>query len=250
MRPSQIFGWVGRIAELGSYAHTIASIASVLRGHEPTKDSPPVVQGLYGVLGYGDERTMQVLMNQLTKKDREILTGFVAWHFKTGNLTERTVRHWYQNAFRSFVTKMGDPTEGRTEGTEETVINSESYEKTTRTKTKTRTVLKKELRSKGCDNRLDFLKLMLRIIKSEPVREDGYKKLLAYFEAFGVPHVPPKAHQFVSFVEKKAGELTDAGRQKYNDAKRELESVATHLENQAALRKADKPWLQRILQKI
>lgn len=225
-----------KAAEAASHLHTLSALFGALKGKEPLASAPAVVQGLYGIFGFADERELEVLLYELEhendmegKKPREVLAGFFMWHFRNADtVDEQVLSWWYGNAFRTFLTKMGK-SDGHKEGVEVTTVES----KDATTGATAKTVTTKELHGHVSNNALNFLKMMVNTITSENSRVKGYRKLLKQFVAFGVPHIPGNAHG-------RASEL-----------KVQLESVATKCEA-AATQSAAKPksWLNRILRSI
>jgi len=253
VKPSDWFkkigSFLGNTVEIGSHIHTVSDIIGAFSGKEPHENAPAVVKGLYGVLGKGDERALYVLLEKLETDDpgsREVLAGFFSWHFKHNSFTERTVSWWYGNAFRAFVTQMGSSA-GHVEGSEETVVESKDQA----TGTTTRTTTKKEVRGNGTNNALNFLKMMVSVIRSEQDRVAGYQKLIREFEAFGVPHVPANTAgtvgQVLEGVNARITRASIAGRNMYQESRVVIAQNTCDQKHKLRTRQTNKSWIRRIL---
>ncbi len=254
VKPSSIFkiigSLIGRTAEIGSHIHTVSDIIGAFSGKEPRENAPALVKGLYGVLGKGDERALYVLLEKLEANDpgsREVLAGFFSWHFKHDNFTERSLSWWYGNAFRAFVTQMGSST-GHVEGTAETVVESRDQD----TGATVRTTTKKEVRGEGTDNALNFLKMMVSIIRSEQDPVAGYQKLVGEFKAFGVPHIPTNTAGTIGQVLEGVGtgitRAGTAGTKVYRDTQAAIIRDTRRVERRIAQDEArKKSWLDKLI---
>ncbi len=245
MKPSQMFDTFKKVLELGSHAHSLSDFAGIFFNREPSADAPAIVKGLHGIFGKADERALQVLLHKLEEEKPgsvDVLAGFFSWHFKTKTTNQKMLSWWYGNAFRSYVTQMGSSA-GHVEGSEETV--AEKYNRNTRAKEITTT--KRELRGKGTDNSLNFLKMMVDVIESESDRIKGYKKLLVRFEAFGIPHIPRSTEKGIHSIVNKTIALADAGKQEYRRAKVAIANDTQQQEVRLNERQVKKSWLRKIL---
>ena len=157
-------------------------------------------KGVHGILSSRDEREFEILLQKLESepdmhgmRPRLMLTEFIRWHFKKSCIGEQVVSWWYGNDFRTFIVKLNN--------------KEDPADRTA----------------------LDFLKWMVRIIRSEDVRTRGFEKLVRQLEH--VPHIPEGADGFIV----KAQELARAAHQAYRNSKAGLIRHTRKAEQQVRL---------------
>lgn len=189
MKLSDILNWANTGDTALRWFEKIPGWVSAIQGGNIPNDAPNFVKGLHGIFGHGDEREFQLLLIVLEKKlegSRSAIEGFIEWHFFSGDNTplEKTLRWWYANAFRAFITKMSVTSEVADLGTKKTIDKStvDGVERTEETIEK--------LRASNSNNSIDFLHWMAKTILDAPTREEGYQTVLRSFKNSNVPHMP------------------------------------------------------------
>ncbi|MFM2424329.1 MAG: hypothetical protein RLZZ70_720 [Candidatus Parcubacteria bacterium] len=188
---------LGQAVKATAYLDGAMKLIGVVKGTTSLADlddkAGPVSQGLTGIFGKGDEREIQIHLQELDDAEREHIAGFMNYHFKGDGLQDQLLTMWFASSFRTFVAKF-EASKNPVKVTKATAKDGEA-EVTT------------EGREYAKDPAVGFLKLMVKIMKKGEVeydekkykrpseakrREWGYEKLITYFEAFGIPRKPPK----------------------------------------------------------
>ena len=197
-----LLGGLGQATTLFSHLHLVTSMIKALRGNDLPDDAPAVSQGMAGFLGKGDERKLQIIFARLTDDEKKILTSFFNWHFRGETVQDRLLAIWYMGSFRIFATGIkGSNTPIGTSKTTTTHPEKDGAKVVTETNS---TSYADEYQPA-----VDFLKEIVRIIRSGKAKfkklnptsnlnaqiEAGYKEVVAYFKATGVPSMPPKSQQ-------------------------------------------------------
>ena len=199
MKTSELYGFVKKALDLGSHAHTIMSVLNALSGRKPSDDAPRIVKGTYGIFGMEDELRFQILLDMLTKKQREIINDYLRWAYphknedgSTQGVMNKLVRIWATNQFRTFVVKLdGDPIKMGRKTSKTTTKNPDGS-------TKTETLSQDDWRDSK-PRAIKFLRTMVSDIVpkvseydglSEEVRGQRFMELQRRFRAEGVPTMP------------------------------------------------------------
>lgn len=221
---------LGKIASLGHITSGLGMIANSMTG-----DGKPTGGGLIerfarmipGVLSGDDERAFETLLQQIEKLDceggelqgkepRKTITDFSHWHFKQNCAGEMIVSWWYGNEFRKFVSHLDDGDD------KEVGIN--------------------------------FLKWMVKVIHSKPVRvidgkpnrEEGFAELVR--QLAHVPHVPEGAAAYIARAQVLSNQGFKASVQGYRDAKASLIHHRRAIERKVEENKAKpKSFLDRFI---
>lgn len=141
------------IGEEVGFVYIILGGVSALLGKTPKDDKNKWATVLYGMFGLGDERDFFYLIRNLTKPQQELLYAWLLCTFPTSTLNERVVTFWYGNKFRTFMLKL--------------------------------------VSEKGEDERVKFLKEMVKILAGEGTREANYQKLREFLKVRSIP-LPPE----------------------------------------------------------
>ena len=216
---------VNAALDAGERLEFLASILggiNTLLGKTKPENASSLVKGFLGLLGYGDEGVQEVLIDHLEKTPgyedaRAMFVGFFEWHFPKGTLDQSLVSWYYQNKFRTFVAKLGE-----NDDHEVGVVKIKTTASRTGkngAKIESERVVERKIRAESINNSLDFLKMMIRVIKANvrvttqvtvfrgheiitpPIDyTEGYKELIRQFIALGYPTVPEKAVDVVGAI--------------------------------------------------
>lgn len=185
----------------------MGNVFGTMRGGNSPKDGTNVSQGRLGVLfGKGDERTMQIILHNdnITEHERSVLTDFFRWHFdlrQADSAWDKFLVWWYMGSFRVFLTGIKSPVGKEVITTEVDTPDGDKVKKKV-----SDTITVEDENKDPHRDAVRFLKYIVKLIedgdaesrtKNTRLKTDrshrirGYRKVLEYFEAYGVPMVPP-----------------------------------------------------------
>ena len=144
--------------------------------------------------GWGDEHQMEQLHGELTEEELSIWNGFITWNYMGHTGLRAITANSRLKRLRFFITSWDQKAPI---GEQRTSLNSATKEAEAK-----KIEVVKQIFSVKTNHAKDWIKRIVVMIKAEPTKEEGYRKVLTYFDLPQLPRMPaPGEKHFLDTLE-------------------------------------------------